>query len=59
MLKLPSFVLAGLLALSANILAQGTNITDLKVRVFSGAGWFRHPDIPKINRWLVGKWPNG
>jgi cytochrome c len=27
--------------------------TDLKVLVFSGTGWFRHPDIPKINRWLV------
>lgn len=26
---------------------------DLKVLVFSGTGWFRHPDIPKINRWLV------
>jgi type 1 glutamine amidotransferase len=26
---------------------------DLKVLVFSGTGWYRHPDIPKINRWLV------
>jgi len=27
--------------------------SKLKVLVFSGTGWFRHPDIPKINRWLV------
>jgi uncharacterized protein len=30
-----------------------TSVTNLKVLVFSGSGWFRHPDIPKINRWLV------
>ena len=26
---------------------------DLRVLVFSGTGWYRHPDIPKMNRWLV------
>ena len=27
--------------------------TGLKVLVYSNTGYYRHPDIPKINRWLV------
>jgi type 1 glutamine amidotransferase len=27
--------------------------SELKVLVYSNTGFYRHPDIPKINRWLV------
>jgi hypothetical protein len=27
--------------------------TPLRVLVFSGSGWFRHPEIPRTNGWLV------
>lgn len=30
-----------------------TTGTGLKVLVYSDTGYYRHPDIPKINRWLV------
>ena len=26
---------------------------ELRVLVFSGTGWYRHPEIPAINGWLV------
>lgn len=29
------------------------NETTLKVLLFSGTGWFRHPDIPIVNGWIV------
>jgi type 1 glutamine amidotransferase len=29
------------------------NGTALKVMLFSGTGWFRHPDIPIVNGWIV------
>jgi len=25
----------------------------LRVLIFSGAGWYRHPEIPRTNGWLV------
>ncbi len=25
----------------------------LRVLIFSGTGWYRHPDIPRTNGWLV------
>ena len=27
--------------------------TPVRVLVFSGAGWYRHPEIPRTNGWLV------
>ncbi len=27
--------------------------SDLRVLLFSGTGWYRHPGIPAINGWLV------
>ena len=32
--------------------AMGNEAT-LKVLLFSGTGWFRHPDIPIVNGWIV------
>jgi len=29
------------------------NGATLKVLLFSGTGWFRHPDIPIVNGWIV------
>jgi hypothetical protein len=26
---------------------------ELRVLLFSGTGWFRHPEIPAVNGWLV------
>ena len=33
-----------------NAMGEGTT---LKVLLFSGTGWFRHPDIPIVNGWIV------
>ena len=32
---------------------DSTKTPGLKVLVYSNTGYYRHPDIPKINRWLV------
>lgn len=32
---------------------SGTASSGKRVLVFSGTGWYRHPEIPKINGWLV------
>ena len=52
--KLAVFIVAATFALSAQVGAQHEDhhgetpsTADLKVLVFSGTGWYRHPDIPK------------
>ena len=36
-----------------NSLPQISDSSSLKVLLFSGTGWYRHPDIPLTNGWLV------
>lgn len=33
--------------------AGPTNEAPLRVLLFSGTGWYRHPEIPAINHWVV------
>src|SRR4051812_7997228 len=52
-----SFV-TSLLLLGSSAWAHDSNpdsakSAGLKVIVYSNTGYYRHPDIPKINRWLV------
>ena len=39
--------------LSAHDASPAADTPGLKVLVYSNTGYYRHPDIPKINRWLV------
>src|SRR6266550_2610839 len=41
------------LALAHDQKPDSTRGSGLKVLVYSNTGYYRHPDIPKINRWLV------
>lgn len=33
--------------------SPGPDQPELKVLLFSGTGWYRHPEIPSLNGWLV------
>ena len=49
---LKAFLLIGL-GLSFTRSANPTVQTPIRVLVFSNAGWYRHPEIPRTNGWLV------
>jgi hypothetical protein len=46
-------VLATLAALAADRTAAKAPDKAIRVLVFSGTGWYRHPEIPRTNGWLV------
>lgn len=46
-------LLLSCLATFAHDTAPATDSSGLKVLVYSNTGYYRHLDIPKINRWLV------
>ena len=37
--------------------AAGGTATILRVLLFSGTGWYRHPEVPAINGWLTWNRP--
>ena len=48
-----SLLLLASIAHSHEPTAPAPKGTGLKVLVYSNTGYYRHPDTPKINRWLV------
>jgi hypothetical protein len=48
-----SLLLFGSIAHSHEPAAPGPKGAGLKVLVYSNTGYYRHPETPKINRWLV------
>jgi uncharacterized protein len=48
-----ALLLLGSIAMAHEPKADSSKGAGLKVLVYSNTGYYRHPEIPKINRWLV------
>ena len=48
-----SLLLLGFVVSAHDQKSDPAKSSGLKVLVYSNTGFYRHPDIPKINRWLV------
>ena len=53
-LSLLLFVFSFLASLAVSLAAQDRGAKNLgSVLVFSGTGWYRHPETPAMNGWLA------